>query len=91
MNSPLVEHLKENVPVDSRKGLSSALGVVTPGFWRRAALRVRQRPVARICLGLLVAFACGVGLGVGVAAMIAPQAEHGRSVVRAEGDGLRVA
>lgn len=91
MNSPLVEHLKENGPGDSRKGLSSALGVITPGSWRRVALRVRQRPVARVCLGLLVAFACGVGLGVGVAAMIAPQAEHGRSVVRADGDGTRVA
>ena len=67
------------------------VSVVTPGFWRRIALRVRQRPVARVCLGLLVAFACGVGLGVGVAAMIAPQEQHSRSVADASRDGTRIA
>ncbi|MEM9682209.1 MAG: divergent polysaccharide deacetylase family protein [Pseudomonadota bacterium] len=91
MDNPLVEHLKENGPDGGRKGLASAASVVTPGYWRRVALRVRQRPVARVCLGLLVAFACGVGLGVGVAAMIAPQEQHGRSVADASHDSTGIA
>ena len=40
---------------------------------RRAAATVKARPVARVLIGLVAAFSCGVALGVGVAAMFAPE------------------
>lgn len=73
MNNPLVEHLKEGAEAAVDGHWARLRHVATRDFWKRTHLRVRQRPVIRVCLGLLVAFVCGVGLGVGVAAMITPE------------------
>ena len=49
------------------------LGPVSPAQWRRAVVLLRIQPVGRIATALVAAFACGIVLGVGVAAVITPQ------------------
>jgi polysaccharide deacetylase 2 family uncharacterized protein YibQ len=46
---------------------------LSPLRLRRLLAVAKTRPVARVLLGLVAAFVCGVALGVGVAAMFAPE------------------
>jgi polysaccharide deacetylase 2 family uncharacterized protein YibQ len=72
MTNPLVEHLREGADATGG-GMSARIRrLLSSAYWKRLRLHMRQRPVIRVCLGLVAAFFCGIVLGVGVAAMIAP-------------------
>jgi len=73
MTNPLVEHLREGAQSAGGGFAARILRLASPAYWRGVSLRIRQRPVARVCLGLVTAFVCGIALGVGVAAMITPE------------------
>lgn len=72
MTNPLVEHLREGADAAGGGPFVRVRQLIRLDYWKRQRLRMRQRPVVRVCLGLVAAFVCGIAIGVGVAAMIAP-------------------
>jgi polysaccharide deacetylase 2 family uncharacterized protein YibQ len=73
MANRLVEHLRERGRTAVARFAARWLGPVSPAQWRRAVVLLRTQPVGRIATALTAAFACGIVLGVGVAALITPQ------------------
>jgi uncharacterized protein len=86
MANPLVEHLRKAAA--GERSLAR-LAVRAGGKARRAMLaRLKGLSLARLFLGTTLAFACGVGLGVGVATVIAPEAAViGRMILDLPGNG----
>jgi len=72
MTNPLIEHLREGADATGGGPFARVLRLMRREYWKRQQLRIRGRPVLRVCLGLVAAFVCGIALGVGIAAMIAP-------------------
>jgi len=91
MTNPLVNHLRDGARTGGKGILARVMRPATPEYWRSFLSRLKQRPVARFFLGTTVAFACGIGLGVGVATVIAPEAATIRGmIVERTGDAGRV-
>lgn len=86
MANPLVEHLRKGA---AGEGIFARLAALAGGGARRAVLtRLKGLSLARLFLGTTLAFACGVGLGVGVATVIAPEAATiGRMILDLPGGG----
>jgi polysaccharide deacetylase 2 family uncharacterized protein YibQ len=73
MANRIVEHLRERGRTAGAGFVARWLSPVSPAQWRRAVVLLRTQPVGRIATALAAAFACGIVLGVGVAALITPQ------------------
>ncbi len=79
MANRLVEHLRKGA---AGEGYFARLAALASAESRRSMIaRLKGRPLARLFLGTTLAFACGVGLGVGVATVIAPEAATIRGMI----------
>jgi len=79
MANRLVEHLRKGA---AGEGYFARLAAPASAGSRRSMMaRLKGRPLARLFLGTTLAFACGVGLGVGVATVIAPEAATIRAMI----------
>jgi hypothetical protein len=79
MANPLVDHLRKGV---AGEGAFARVAALAKADGRRQMIaRLKRKPLARLFVGTTLAFACGVGLGVGVATVIAPEAATIRGMI----------
>jgi uncharacterized protein len=83
MANRLVDHLKARGRIASAGFAARWLQPLSARRWRQAMILLKTQPVGRITLALAAAFACGVVLGVGAAAVIGSQNPDGGTMIAA--------
>ncbi len=83
MANRLVDHLRERGRIVSAGFVARWLQPLSARRWRQAMILLKTQPVGRITLALAAAFACGVVLGVGVAALIGSQSPDSGTMIAA--------
>ena len=85
MANRLVDHLRERGRIAGAGFAARWLRPLPAGRWRQAVVLLKTQPVGKITLALAAAFACGVVLGVGVAAFVAPRHADALRTIAAAG------